>query len=222
MKSQMFNQDVVRHIMDGTQVQDRSPLKIQPPANDWLVNEIIGDDKRNGECCFVEPGTVLMVEGCNRTKWFKPRHKVGDIIGVRERARLIEGSLDTIFGGNGKAWFSYEADHAQTGWIAYPKRLKPMRIGHCVPNGCFKELIRTFLKVTAIRFEQVQSITDKDIMHEGVDMSCNYGMNIEHIVDGCDCAKDRFVSLWESIYPGSWKRNEWVEVTEFELTDKPN
>ena len=30
-----------------------------------------------------------------------------------------------------------------------------------------------------------------------------------------------FQYFWNSIYPGSWDRNDWVEVTDFERTEKP-
>jgi hypothetical protein len=34
-------------------------------------------------------------------------------------------------------------------------------------------------------------------------------------------AKEAFRVLWDSLYPGSWERNDWVLVTEFERTERP-
>ena len=38
---------------------------------------------------------------------------------------------------------------------------------------------------------------------------------------GAPSARELFRQLWESIYPGSWERNDWVWVTEFERTERP-
>jgi hypothetical protein len=192
MKARMFNQNVVRYIMNGTQTQDRRLLKVQPRGELVCQQDTLGYPASEG----------LQWYGFGNPKdpvFYKPRHKVGDIIGVRERARRV-----------GVFSWRYEVDGVLNNYLKFPDQLKPIPVGNCVPNGCFKELIRTFLKVTAVRLERFCDISLDDIISEGVEYDSKQGRG--HL-------REKFRELIESIYPGQW--NSWCEVTEFELTDKP-
>ena len=75
-----------------------------------------------------------------------------------------------------------------------------------------KTIARIFLKVKRVWVERIQDISEEDCRAEGVDTT-------NASVGGY--LKIRFSRLWDSIYPGSWDRNEWVFAMEFERTEKP-
>ena len=81
---------------------------------------------------------------------------------------------------------------------------------------------RITLKVTAVRVERLNDITEADCWAEGVleidgqfsnheivDMAARLHLSIED-------ARVQYALLWESIYgAGSWDKNPWVWVIEF-------
>jgi hypothetical protein len=67
---------------------------------------------------------------------------------------------------------------------------------------------RITLEVTAVRCERVQEIQPWDVVAEG---GPNGGDE-----DGSE-QSEWFADLWQSIYPGSWERNDWVWVYEFKV-----
>lgn len=72
-----------------------------------------------------------------------------------------------------------------------------------IPNGIFREAARTFLRVKRVWVHRIREISEAEALAEG-------------------CASvDEFCDLWESLYPGSWERNDYVWAEEHELTAKP-
>ena len=70
-------------------------------------------------------------------------------------------------------------------------------------------LSRITLKITNIRVERLNEISDDDALKEGIDRT-NTSI--------AGYAKERFKRLWESINgAGSWSANPWVWVIEFEV-----
>lgn len=68
----------------------------------------------------------------------------------------------------------------------------------------------TVIEITAVRVERVQDISYDDMQAEGVHRTyCADPFGAE------DGLQEDFIDLWESIYPGSWVRNDWVWVIEF-------
>jgi uncharacterized protein YhfF len=66
---------------------------------------------------------------------------------------------------------------------------------------------RITLEITGVRVERVQEIEAEDVDAEGLPEG-----EWSH-VDGW--RRDEFRRLWQSTYPGSWDRNDWVWVIEF-------
>ena len=74
-----------------------------------------------------------------------------------------------------------------------------------------KRAARCWLRITDIRVERVQSISDEDITAEGCEPEI------------CNSAWDMFCSLWDSINAKrgySWESNPWVWVVVFERVDR--
>jgi hypothetical protein len=81
-----------------------------------------------------------------------------------------------------------------------------------------KEAARIWLKVTDVRVEQLQDITEEQAQAEG----CTSGM-----LTGPCAARQQFEEIWNSTVKKSdterygWKANPWVWVIEFEQCEKP-
>lgn len=96
-----------------------------------------------------------------------------------------------------------------------------------------KEAARIWLKVTDVRVERLQEITQKNAENEGVGnlfyedigySEKNYGTEVDKEYG---IAREQFAWLWESTIKKSdldrygWNANPWVWVIEFERCEKP-
>ena len=85
-----------------------------------------------------------------------------------------------------------------------------------------KDACRIFLKITKIRIERLQNISETDAVAEGIIMN-----NIPHEgwywmenIYSTDCPIIAYEKLWKKINgEKSWDENPWVFVYEFERTD---
>lgn len=85
-----------------------------------------------------------------------------------------------------------------------------------------------FLKVTKIRLERLQDITEADAIDEGVKQHADYGSTgdvhygrVDEALTDIDAVWS-FATLWESIYGiDSWNENPFVWVYTFERINKP-
>ena len=102
-----------------------------------------------------------------------------------------------------------------------------------------KEAARLFLKITDIRVERLNEISDQDVLLEGLDWNPvidddfrgipirgwkNYLGGDYFVTGDGNNSPDRlsFKSLWQSINgQASWDNNPWVWVIEFEKINKP-
>jgi len=148
----------------------------------------------------------------------KAPFQVGEVRWVREMTRLLNCFLDS----SAVAWWQYiyDADGTIANWIELPERMTFIpEIGNCVPNGCFKELARIFIKPTRVWAERVQDISTPDAHSEGVSEWKPKQEWIERLKEG-PCYRNSFHLLWDSCYPGSWDRNDWVFACEFERCNR--
>ncbi len=94
-----------------------------------------------------------------------------------------------------------------------------------------KEAARIFLKVTNVRVERLQDISENDAIDEGIDFfNHGYGgspvgiwyRNYKYGTNNCS-PKYSFQTLWDSINAKKhpWESNPWVWVYEFERIEKP-
>jgi hypothetical protein len=199
MKPKHLKPEMALAVLEGRKKQTRMPV----PGLDgeWIYS----GPNCNGDHLFVAADWQkrdIKISDCTVIR--KAKYKIGDVLYIRERARLIGGGDSAS-----ERLFKYESDGSISDPVVIPSRIKHMITGQCCSNGCFRELARTFVKITGVRVEKIQDIHDFDIQAEGIK-----GISMGH-------RKERFKELWESIYPGSWDRNDWVFVYDFEKCEKP-
>lgn len=140
-------------------------------------------------------------------KELKKPYDVGDILWVRESFTPVGYKEKPMY-------YLYKAnrDHKSMKWK--PSIHMP------------KKAARLFLKVTNIRVERLQDITEADAIAEGIYM--NYPivyrdyLQKDHSRTGFDNPIESFFSLWGFINgEASLKSNAWVWVIEFERVEKP-
>ncbi|MDO8997221.1 MAG: hypothetical protein Q7U77_11390 [Sediminibacterium sp.] len=134
-----------------------------------------------------------------------PYGQVGDILWVRESFisgyECDEGSFNTDEDGEYIPVLKYKADRESFDWYDgnsdFPCEKIPWKPSIHMP----KSACRIFLKITNVRVERLQDISEEDAIAEGI---------------------ASFKSLWQSINgEKSWDDNPWVWVIEFERIEKP-
>ena len=187
------NQEMVRAFLDGIKTQTRRPIPEKVMA-DMRIAQQIGEVSDFYDSGYLQKGDESYIID------FAP-YQPGSIIYIRERARLVAF-------GQGRCVFRYDADNKLSDWGNFPSRIKSITLGHCVPNGCFKELARLFYEVKGVRVEWIQDISDEDAIAEGVSCVKKPGE--------ADTFIGQFFRIWSDCYPGSWDRNDFVWVYDLE------
>lgn len=79
-----------------------------------------------------------------------------------------------------------------------------------------RDMARIFLRVTGVRAERLQDISDEDAKREGANYNASVYEKMKH------SARDRFAGIWDSTIKKKdlprcgWDANPWVWVYEFE------
>jgi hypothetical protein len=182
MKPILFSTQMVQAILDGRKTQTRRGIKPQP----IIPIGIRWQGIVGNEWCYriVDEPTVHVLA--------KSKYEVGDILYVRET--WAESAMMEYF---------YKANGDE--------RIQPTikwRPSIHMPAAA----ARLFLKVTAVRAERLQDITEADAIAEG----CQSGG------DWSSAPTTEFSALWQSIYgPESVNDDPWVWAYTFERCDAP-
>lgn len=236
MKPAIFNTAMVRAILDGRKTQTRREVKggFLDDEEAVLIKGLLDRgqyDEATNDWGFILP------------------YKIGEVIWVREPAKVIGSNIY-----DGSITFEYKADGKQItlrddinrfigNYTSSPKNwyftknwiLKKQGI----PNGCIREMARTFIRITNIRVERLNEISESDSEKEGIkyigggriadsedcfDVHFYYGDLIENEYgyenEFFEYADEAFASLWESIYGNGSFDNRYVWVIEFEQISK--
>lgn len=220
----LFNTEMVRAIQDGRKTVTRRPLKphnavkakkygYEQGSGLWYDDTFNEGDKDTHikdysvSCCWI--GIKIYIQK------YAP-YKVGDILYVRETwaygfplfVYRADGEEIEISKPNGTTYSFGKAEGLK--W--HPSTRMP------------KEAARIFLRVTDVRVERLQDITDDQAIREG----CNgvfYG-NGENMGDGWEITPvDEYIPLWNSTVKKSdldifgWDANPRVWVIEFERVE---
>lgn len=90
-----------------------------------------------------------------------------------------------------------------------------------------KEAARIWLKVTDVRVERLQEITEEGAKKEGAIDNRGFIHSPDNEYDSVHTAREHFAKIWDSTIKKSdinrygWNANPWVWVIEFERCEKP-
>lgn len=198
VKSILFNTEMVRAILDGQKTCTRR-----------IVKGFIPDDAIWGYTVFTPKGCI----SCRGVyadeygeKFFRLPYQQGDILYIRET--WCKGSWM-----NEKERYYYKADDNDFLCTWRPSIHMP------------KEAARIWLKVTDVRVERLQDITEDGAKTEGANWK--NGQNVGWEEKMKRTATERFAEIWDSTIKKSdidrygWDANPWVWVIEFERCEKP-
>jgi len=202
----LFKGEMVRAILAGRKTQTRLVLKPQPDAGCEVIMANLGT---NRDIYFRQPHGGMSAR-------IKGKVHVGDNLWVRETWRTVK-SFDHLPPSRIRAGAGvvYEADQWNDG---YPCGFDKGRIRKSIFMPRWAS--RITLRVTDVRIQRLQDITEEDARAEGiVDGGClNCGNN-----EPCGCsdpqpdARDGFAELWQPIHGAhSWHINPWVVAYTFE------
>lgn len=209
MKPVLFNTEMVKALLDGRKTVTRRIVKPQPKPEHqhplgWVTDST--DNKNIG--CFGwgqdEYGGVI--------DYAKPPCNTGDILYVRETWGIagFNPESDEMF-------VEYKADGASANIVLPEEKFQKYYEGMSEAEPDWHpsihmphEAARIFLRVTDVRAERLQNITEGGAKAEGAK------------------EKHDFIRIWNNTVPDKdnqqlvWSANPWVWVIEFERTAKPN
>ena len=207
IKPILFNTEMVQAILDGRKTVTR---RICKDANDYTVPMIdfIDNDKRTyavqsfydknheDQCSLAEVNMPICI---------------GDILWVRE----------TWGKGYEEGSYIYKASDKLA---SLPSFKESSRLIYHPSIHMPKEAARIFLKVTDVRVERLQDITEEQAIKEGFTDNRGFIHSPQDEYDNIHSAKQGFYSLWDSTVKDDsqkWESNLWVWVIEFKRCEKP-
>ena len=221
IKSILFNTEMVRAILDGRKTCTRR-----------VVKGFIPDDALWGYTAFTPKGHIscrgVYADGYGEG-FYKLPYQPGDLLYVRETWDCYPEYEDE----NAPSIYYYKADG--------DLRLEGYRnIGWLSPIHMPKEAARIWLKVTDVRVERLQEITEDQTEEEGFlfmppclhmtgENYCDIDGPCTSEIKYCDMGAGELFGkvLWNSTIKKSdltcygWDANSWVWVIEFVRCEKP-
>jgi hypothetical protein len=207
-----------------------------------MTRRVIGEDKRgvwsavndvreNSDSgaevpCYLH--REISVDDTSRNVMY-PRYDVGDVLWVRE----TWGNWSYDEPGSNACYFTYFADYPeQAETFEWPE---PDEFGDKIICDLPKRrpsifmprtAARLFLRVTDVRVERVQEITEEDARAEGCITFCDKigDGKFDDVIEFDLTARDAFCELWDELNKKrgyGWDTNPWVWVISFERTEKP-
>lgn len=215
----LFSGPMVQAILEQRKTQTRRVVKPQP---DYFINCYGGKPKP------ITGGFYGAVLTNNIEKNIKAPYQPGDILWVREtftKIRDIEtGHIDTFYAASKKDFDTVRSTYLCDDEGFDTGRPFPWKPSIHMP----KAAARIFLRVTNVRVEQVQDISEADATAEGIiGAPCPNHSPICPDCMGTGWAEPPtvdFMFFWDSINAKrghSWASNPWVWVIEFEPIDRP-
>ncbi len=164
------------------------------------------------------------------TQYAKPPYQPGDILYVREtwehfdccscegdeHGNCPKEPQKSVIDKRGYGCYMYRATDEISGdakW--HPPRYMP------------KEAARIWLKVTDVKIERLQDVTEDGAKAEGAIDNRGFIHSPENEYDRIHTAREHFIRIWNSTIKKSnlnrygWDASPWVWVIEFERCEKP-
>ena len=218
----LFSTPMVKSLLNGSKTQTRrlNGLETANIHKDYLeykgkyelFEETFWSKKRAKGICHAFKITPTAPQNLTFNRCIETSPiSIGNIIWVRESFQYVHNRwfdfVDTV----------YKAD--EVAWDLYGCKWKPSLF---MP----KEACRLFLKVTDVRIERLNDISELDSINEGIlrnhggfEMYSNFEKTPRNY---CLSAIESYRSLWEKINgKGSWLQNPFVWVYSFERVECP-
>jgi len=204
----LFSTPMVQALLEGIKTMTRRVIKDKDIINRFDI------DVDGKPIAYIDQAT-----GDSYPPTAIARYHIGDILWVRET--WFENEECLLY--KASKYENTKEYHGRNGWVQIkwrPSIFMP------------REAARIFLRVTNVRVERLQEITEEDAIAEGIswlDEACysNNGWTptlYDPDSGGSPVFRDGFIALWDSINAKrgySWDTNPWVWVYEFERTEKP-
>lgn len=194
MKPILFNTDMVRATLEDRKAETR---RLVMPTPREAARLVISEDKRSAMDVPLEISDC----GPDDRRIYIPRYYPGDILYVRETWAEWTGG------------YVYKADGTCSG---YPLAF----VDHWHPSIHMpKEAARIFLRVTDLRVERLQEITEIEARSEGAEMI--------QIARELWSYRKGFEKIWNSTLKHmdhiryGWAADPWVWVIKYERCEKP-
>lgn len=211
MKTILFSTSMVQAILAGTKTQTRRVIKSNHESGLFQIESTL-DGQITG-LTSLDWDERSMNGNFND---IHPKYQPGDVLWVRE-----------TFSDEPECYFLYKAN-AKNGRIELGTYDDDTRVETCNTSDIKwkpsihmpREAARLFLRVTDVRAERLQDISEEDAIAEGITL-LNYA---EQAIKDVKYPEHSaiYADLWDSINgPGSWDKNQWVWVYTFERIEKP-
>ena len=221
MKSIIFNTEMVKAVLDGRKTQFRLPVKIKNKlTRDWAENTGVewikeqNEEKyryaireRNGGWAEYDLKTFIETYS---------KHKVGDILYVKEKFQLGNDIRDTqnipLHNDIEILYYESEINHHNLNNKNFAKIIKWKPSAHLKQKDA-----RISLKVTNVRVERLDNY-GLDVREEGIREDGFYTFSVDSERE----RKRLFIQLWNSTAKDGykWEDNPYVFVYEFERINK--
>lgn len=196
----LFKTEMVQALLAGKKTCTRRLVKFLPGKNPQWTG-------------YIKDG-LMLYNGKNEPCIRKAPYQPGDILYVRE----------TWGEGYEEGTYIYKADDKLADLPTFKESTK--LIYH--PSIHMpKEAARIWLKVTDVRVEQLQDITEAEAILEGATNNIAFIHSPDNEYDHIHTAREHFIDIWNSTIKKSdtdkygWNANPWVWVIEFERCEKP-
>lgn len=212
IKPILFNTEMVRVILDGRKTCTRRVAK-NVPYHTHRIEPIYENGRLQFNCFYSAYAPTLDIYADFCMPYFPP-YQQGDILYVREtwgHPISLNSDKQYVFRADKIAEIGFKNDSH----IWHPSIHMP------------KEAARIWLKVTDVRVERLQKITEDGAKAEGEIDNRGLIHSPENEYDRIHTAREHFIEIWDSTIKKSdlacygWNANPWVWVIEFERCEKP-
>lgn len=207
----LFNDEMVQALLTGRKTCTRRLVKFLPGKNPQWTG-------------YIKDG-LMLYNGKNEPCIRKAPYQPGDILYVREtwnKAGLVDDS-DHVIEGTEKYYYAAGPEKPCFDFWVDPetgehKERMPWKPSIHMP----KEAARIWLKVTDVRVERLQDITEAEAILEGAINNIAFIHSPDDEYDHIHTAREHFIDIWNStikkgdIDKYGWDANPFVWVIEFE------
>lgn len=212
MKGICFTEPLFYATVEGRKDQTRRIMKPQPnnctkdhPERQMRIEDCFGEF-----CCPICGNGICIGDG--KSVW-RPRYNVGEVLYLKEPYY----SCDILENARADHFYKFRGEGLPFSSAKWQNKL-------FMPA----EAARYFVRITAVRAERLQDISDEDCIREGIiaHETVVMGQFFYHWEKDADQGKirprDAYAALIDEINGhGTWDSNPWVWVYDYELIEKP-